>query len=257
MRTARTRSWLAAVRPAAATCLAAALPLVGVAALAWLGPGVADWLDAQPGALAIAAVIAAGAVCSGAALLPTHAVSLAAGWLFGVWLGPAVAWVAIVVAMLGCYTLGRRLAGTGLVDGLSRRVSNGSRLALVQHALTRQSPGRTATLVALVRLSPLAPFAATNVALAAVGVGVWPFLGGSAVGLAPRIIVVALLGAGMAELDWSKPQSPLLVTAGIAATLVGLVVIGRAARRALRGVMQAPLPSAASAEQASSGGLSA
>lgn len=175
--------------------------------------------------IALAAVV----LC-GPALLPTHILSLAAGWALGPWLGLPVAWLSILAAVACSYALGGALAGHGLASSLR---ADPARRA-VYDALVRASPARTATLVALLRLSPLAPFAATNVALAGLGLGWRPVLLGSALGLAPRVAVVALLGAGSAELDFSRPDAPWLLAFGVAATLVALIWSGRVATLALR-----------------------
>lgn len=226
--------WWSNVRPLLATLAAAGLPLVGVVVLATHGAAIADWLGGQPLGLSMLYIVVAGAVLCGVALLPTHAVSLACGYLFGAAIGPAVGWLSVMGALLIGFLGGRAAAGTGWVDGLAARAGRGGVMASTVRALSIASPRRTAFLIALLRLTPVAPFAATNVALASVGVSRGAMLAGSALGLGPRLAVVAWLGAGMAELDFSKPQSPWLVGLGVVATVAALVVVGRVAQRALR-----------------------
>jgi uncharacterized membrane protein YdjX (TVP38/TMEM64 family) len=91
-----------------------------------------------------------------------------------------------------------------------------------------------AGLVALLRLSPLLPFAATNLVLAAARVPVLPFLAGTALGIAPRVCVVALAGSGLSELDLSRSSDQRLAVLGAVATVLVLVVLTRLARRVLR-----------------------
>jgi len=72
--------------------------------------------------------------------------------------------------------------------------------------------------------------------MAASGVGLGPFLAGSLAGLAPRVIAVAVAGAGLAELDLARSADVRLAIAGGLATVAVLVVMGRIARAALREV---------------------
>jgi uncharacterized membrane protein YdjX (TVP38/TMEM64 family) len=224
------------LRPLAITGLAGALPVVGVVVLASNGQAIIDTLSQWSTAQQALLIIGTGALICGAALLPTHALSLAAGWLLGgVW-GPIAAWAGVVVgAMLG-YLVGRALAGPGLV----RWIQGHDRWRVVHEALFESAATRTASLIALLRLSPVAPFAATNVALAALRPRLGAFVIGSALGLAPRVAVVAYLGAGMAQIDFDRPQSPWLIGAGVLATLVLLIAMGWLAKRALQRVVPVP-----------------
>lgn len=198
--------------------------------IAWqLGP-ITDWFEREPLLFTTSVMIAAGAALCGLALLPTHAVSLAAGWLLGPWLGPLVAWGTVTLATALGFVVGRLTAGPHLVDALMRRPKAGR----VHAELATASPRRTATLIALLRLSPAAPFAATNVGLAALGCDWRAFGVGSVLGLAPRVAIVALFGAGLTELDLSRPRDTTLLIIGTVTTVVFLVAVGRVARRALR-----------------------
>jgi uncharacterized membrane protein YdjX (TVP38/TMEM64 family) len=212
------------------TLLAAALPVAGVTLLAWHGREVAAWIEAASFVQKTLLLLGGGALLAGLSLMPTHAVSLACGYAFGLWLGPAAAWIAISVATILGFVIGQLAAGANFAADLRRQ----PRWQGVADALLDRSRWRTAWLIGLLRLSPLAPFAATNVALAALRMPWLPYLVGSAFGLAPRVIVVALFGASLAELDWSRPQSPLLLIAGGIATLIALWLIGRVAMGALR-----------------------
>lgn len=217
-------------RAAVTTLAAAALPLAGVAALGVYGVTMAESARSVDPLWNAALLWGGGAVLCGLALVPTHALALAAGWLLGPLWGALVAWVAVITATALAYGVGRRLTGVGLVEAVRER----PRWRVVHGALIGTSARRTAVLVALLRLSPLAPFAATNVALAGVGVPAGSFLLGSILGLTPRVLVVASLGAGMAELDYSKPQAPWLAALGAGATVIALACAGWVASVALR-----------------------
>jgi len=225
----------AAWRPASATALSAGLPAVGVIALAGFAPAIESALAGLSIVPAGLLVMLAGAALSGAALMPTHAVSLAMGWMFGGPVGSLLAWVTVAAAAWAGYGLGMRLAGPS-----SRWIEPTSTIGRVRRAVVEASDGRAAMLIALLRLSPAAPFAATNVALAAVEVKRSVFLIGSAVGLAPRVFVVAWFGAGLSRLDFTRPESPALLVGGVVATIGVLIGVGWIARRALRQTLADP-----------------
>ena len=130
-------------------------------------------------------------------------------------------------AALG-FVLLRRLVGERLVHALARR----PRAATV-HAALLSRRRRLLGLVVLLRLSPVMPFAGSNLVFAAAGVEARTFLLGSVLGLAPRVALVALAGAGLSELDLSHTADARLAWLGGLATLASLVVLGRIGRRAL------------------------
>jgi uncharacterized membrane protein YdjX (TVP38/TMEM64 family) len=180
---------------------------------------------------AVLSFLVAGALLAGLSLVPTHAVSLVAGMLFGRLGGSACALLAIAGAALFGFLVLRRLVGARgvqLLEGHPRAV------AIHRALLARQ--GRLVWLVILIRLSPVVPFAATNLVLAAAGVGQREFLLGSTLGLAPRIVAVVIAGAGLVELDLSQATDMRAAVIGALATVAVLVLIGRVARRALRDV---------------------
>lgn len=220
-----------AIRPAGVTLAAGALPVIGVLALAVWGQALATWFHETHLWLAVGLLFGVGVSACALALLPTHAVSLAWGYLLGAWAGPLLAWVVVVAGSLLGYRVGRMLAGRGLAEQIA-----GLRQAWGARDEMRDASNRQVTTwVTLLRLSPLAPFAATNAALAALGVPVPAFVLGTALGMLPRVAVVAWLGAGMHRLDWSSPHSPWLVGLGLLATVLLLALIARLARVALLG----------------------
>jgi uncharacterized membrane protein YdjX (TVP38/TMEM64 family) len=105
----------------------------------------------------------------------------------------------------------------------------------VHGALLGRGFGRTVWLVALLRLSPVMPFAATNLLMAALGVRAAAFLAATAIGIAPRSIGVALVGAQLSELDWQAGKgSPWSTVLAVAATVAVVWWIGKVSGRALR-----------------------
>lgn len=217
---------LGAVGPLAAFAVAGP---VGGAAVLVASSGV--WYSAleASGLAAVFWLLGATAVLAGLSLVPTHATSLVAGMLFGSAAGSLLAMAGIAgAASLGYFVL-RRLVGDRAILALARR----PKAAAVHAALVGRRGHHVAGLLALIRLSPVMPFAGTNLLMAASGIGFGAFLGGTLLGIAPRVVAVAVAGAGLEELDLSRGADQRLAVLGLLATLVVLAVLGRIAGRAL------------------------
>jgi uncharacterized membrane protein YdjX (TVP38/TMEM64 family) len=215
-------------------------PLAGATALV----ATNDWWFERLAALAtapqLALFFAIAVLACGLSLVPTHAASLIAGMLYGAWWGSAAALASIAVAALLGHAVLSRIVG----DTVTLKLASRPRSAAVHRALVHESQPRSAFLLALVRLSPVMPFAGTNLLMASIGQRVPAFLVGTLCGIAPRVVVVAAAGAGLAELDLSRSGDMRLAVVGAVATLVALVVISLVARRALRAAVGQPAPTA-------------
>ena len=64
---------------------------------------------------------------------------------------------------------------------------------------------------------------------------------GTLVGLAPRVILVAVAGAGLSELDFTQGKNQLGLLLGIIATLISVIVIGKIARGVLQKMIKEDL----------------
>ena len=222
-------SWRSLGKPALLLGFATAGP--GLGALLTLGLAL-SWSDTlrAGGAGVLWGLIAVGFVGCGLWVLPTHVLSLLCGWSLGGPMGAAVALgTATAAAPLG-YAVARRVVG-GDVEVFIERYPRG---AAVCDAVTRASPGRAAVLLGLLRLSPVVPYGATNVLAAAFGVPMRAFLAGTAIGLAPRVVAVALLGAGLQQLDFTRPGGVAWLIVGVGATVLAIAMLGWATRRVLR-----------------------
>lgn len=209
-------------------------PLVGAFVLTATAP---LWLDGflDAGAVRIPTFLLLTAVLAGASLIPTHASSLLGGMAFGVGLGTVLALLGTgLAAALGFVTL-RFLLRDRALEALSHH----PRAAAVHRELDSGHGGhgghglRTLALLALIRLSPVVPFAATNLLMSTTGVRLAPFLVGSVIGLAPRVVAVVWIGSSLTELDLSLAADRRLLVLGIAATGAALWILGRASRRGL------------------------
>lgn len=203
-------------------------PMLGAAVLV---ATTTTWLPRLLPDLATAlGFVACGVVATAGCLLPTHATSLVAGFVFGAWLGPLLAWLVVLLAATFGFAALRALVGARILAA----IGSSRRGTIVHRALLGRGFLRTAWLIALLRLSPLMPFAATNLLLAALGVHGRTFLLATVVGITPRAVAVALLGAGLSELDWEAEGSWGWTVFAVVTTLLVIVVIGRTARAALR-----------------------
>lgn len=204
------------------------MPLVGVLVLVAEAEPVVGFLQKAPGALAV--FLAAGTLLAALSLVPTHAVSLVAGYVWGLYAGSGIALLTVLLAALLGHLLLSRVAGPRLLHAIEAR----PKAQALHQALLRSGERRAFSVVALLRLSPVMPFAGTNLLMAALGVRLLPYSWGSLIGLAPRVVALAVTGAGLSQIDFSSPGSSVATWVGIAATLLGVVLLGLVARRALR-----------------------
>ncbi|MGH7023960.1 MAG: TVP38/TMEM64 family protein [Caulobacteraceae bacterium] len=186
------------------------LPILGVS-----GPAEArHWLTLARGPWALPAVILAFAVL---AFLGVPQVALIAGAVlaFGPWTGLAYSWTGTMVSALVGFALGRGF-GARLIEGWpqARRFSD-----LVGHN------GFMASLA--VRLVPFAPFVLINIAGGVTSMSWGAFTLGTAIGILPKIAVIAFAGHSiMAGGAWT------FVWLALALAAWGLA--GLAARRWMR-----------------------
>jgi uncharacterized membrane protein YdjX (TVP38/TMEM64 family) len=189
---------------------------------------VGPWLRAHDAA-GLMLYVGGLAVLGGLALLPTYAPSLLAGWAFGSVTGPLAAMAGFLGAALIGYALSRRLSG----DRLEALLAQHTKWNAVYDALLLSGFWKATLIVTLLRLPPNAPFAATNVTMAALRVPVGPYALGTLAGLAPRTSAVVLLGASLSTLDFRDPGQTGYFLGGVLLTFVALGTIGWMARKAL------------------------
>lgn len=205
-------------------------PISGVVLIGTLHQ-VGPWLRAHD-EIGLVLYVAAFTLLGGMALLPTYAQSLLGGWAFGLGLGMAAALTGFVGAALVSYAITWRWSG----DRLERLLAQHTKWNAVSRALLRSGFARATCIVTLVRLPPNAPFAATNLALAAIKVPLGPYALGTLLGLAPRTAAVVFVGAGLAQLDVANRQQTGLFAAGAVVTIAAVATLGWMARRALQRV---------------------
>ena len=177
--------WAAGIRWATISCFLLALGLL-VAALP-----VGDLMDAlqvRIEGLGIWAPVAYAALYGLAVTLfvPGSALSLAAGVLFGLWLGTAVVWIGANVAIVLSFLIARH-AARGKVEALA---STRPRFAAVDRAIGRQGW----KIVALMRLSPVFPFGLQNYLFGVTAIRFLPCFLASAAFILPGTFMYVYLG---------------------------------------------------------------
>ena len=200
--------------------LALLLPAAGVL---WVGRSWSDWLSdlrAEDPAWILPFIILGG-LALGLALLPSHALSLVGGFLFG-WMG--YFWVVLAVVL-----------GTGLHWSITRRCSgNVLRQALERSAwgqvLARRmldaGPWKLWLVVALARLAPQVPFALGSVLATSCRVPLGPLVAGTVLGMTPRMLLVVWMGTQLSTWtpDAGLPGGAWMALAGGVAGLGGLAL---------------------------------
>jgi uncharacterized membrane protein YdjX (TVP38/TMEM64 family) len=168
--------------------------------------------------------------------LPVGAVmTLVGGALFGIVRGALYSLAGAIVGSAAAFLIARYAAR----DLVARHLAARPRFAAVERAVS----ARGRTLVLLLRLSPVVPFNALNYLLGLSTVSFGDFLLGS-VGMIPGTFMYAYAGrlAGEAAAWAGQAATPhdasyyVLLTVGLAATILAVVSVTRTARRALRDV---------------------
>lgn len=155
------------------------------------------------------------AIGAGLGVVPTYAMAILGGWVFGPLAGS-------FGAVLGC------AAASTLGYGISHRVSQASLAELVRRFpkvralyddLVFRGMGRSVLLVAVLRLPPQCPFALTNLVMGAAAVPFRAFLAGTVAGMFPRTVIAVLFAAAGAATG-AKSLPDLLATSGGWPTIV-------------------------------------
>ncbi len=196
-----------------------------------LGATSPFWLEdfRNLGAAQIPMFLVLTTVLAAYSLIPTHASSLLGGMLWGVGLGTLMALLGTAMAAaLGFVTL-RFLLRDKALEALSHH----PRVEAIHRELDQGHYLRTIALLALIRLSPIVPFAATNLLMSTTGIRVVPFLIGSLLGMAPRIIAVVWIGSSLTKLDLRQAADRRLLIIGVVATVIVLWVLSKVSKRGL------------------------
>lgn len=214
--------------------MAAALALL--LALGWLLP-LGNWIVAlaervRGAGTAGVLLFMVAYVIATVALLPGSALTLAAGFAYGPIGGLLVASPASVLAATAAFLLGR----TALRGWVQRTITGTPRIRALSGAIGKDS----FRLILLLRLSPVFPFNMLNYALGVSEASLSRYVVASFIGMLPGTWLYVYLGslattaADLTEAGQGASAGKLALTvAGLAATLLAVVLITRSARQAL------------------------
>ena len=188
-----------------------------------------DQLVTGRGTASLFAFTFAATLLVGLAFLPSYILAVLCGWIFGLLQGTVVCITGILLASL----LGYWISNFLISDKILERLKKTERYNTLEDNL-KDSKFTLITLIFLMRLSPLFPFALTNFLLASFKIKVKEFTAGTFVGMLPRTVVSVFIGSQLTKLDFQKPIESWQLIAGIAATVLLLVMITRMAGKALK-----------------------
>jgi uncharacterized membrane protein YdjX (TVP38/TMEM64 family) len=204
--------------------------------LAWFLP-VREWTMALAerirgaGAAGVLLFIAVYVVAE-VALVPGSLLTMAAGFAYGPIAGLLVASPASVLAATAAFLLGR----TVLRGWTQKKIARSPKMRALDRAIGRNS----FKLILLLRLSPLIPFNLLNYVLGLSDVPLGRYMAASFIGMLPGAWLYVYLGSlatTAAELTHASReggvQRIVLTAAGLVATVLAIVFVTRAAKRAL------------------------
>jgi len=219
--------WAAAIVMIAAVLVVGFLPPVQRALLA-----AVTWC-ATAGAAGIA-VYGALYTLTTLLVIPAAILTAAAGWAWGVVEGTVI-------------VLGVSLVADWIPFAIARELGRARVAAAVDHARTLKALDAAFRehgflLVALLRLSPIAPYNVTNYLLGLVPVSTFTYLAASTLGCLPSCVLIVYLGALVPHPeqldDVSLVGDPLILALAIAAALASYAVVTLVARRYLKRMVE-------------------
>lgn len=204
------------------------MPIIGLSLFIGVIYEISPFLRNHP-FVSVPAFVVTISIFSGLALLPTNIVGMTSGWAFGFPLGLAAMLAAIAGAVALNFFISKKLAGKKFYRVLRRK----PKFKAVHNALLEGNFWKVIIIIALLRISPATPFAATNFMISASGVSIKSYIFGTVLGYIPRTSATVFVGSSLNRLNFEQPQESWLLFLGIAATIAATVIIGILSRRAL------------------------
>jgi uncharacterized membrane protein YdjX (TVP38/TMEM64 family) len=195
-----------------------------VEALSGWVQGLGVWGPVVYGLIYVMAVVA---------LVPAAALTIAAGALFGLWVGTITVSLASTTGAALAFLIARYLAR----DAVARRVRRSPKFEAVDRAIGE----RGWKIVAMLRLSPAVPFNLQNYLYGLTKIRFWPCVLTSWVTMLPGTLMYVYLGhagrVGLEAASGGRSRGPgewALIVVGLLATVAVTVYVTRLARRAMR-----------------------
>lgn len=160
-------------------------------------------------------------------MMPVFLLIMVGGAVFGVVKGTLLAMLSAIVGGTLAFLIGRHF----MREQVARRVAKQPLLASIDRVIGEDGM----KLVFLLRLSPAVPFVLSNYALGVTRVRLFDFVVGT-FGLVPIVVMYAAFGtaAGSVTADGRPAVSPLVMGAGVIATVVLGLLFARIVQRAIR-----------------------
>jgi len=158
--------------------------------------------------------------------------NLAAGFLFGIWLGNLVSITGCIAGATFAFLIGRTLAR----DWAQQQMMKHKNFVAVNIAVEKNGW----LIIFLIRLSPILPFGICNYLFGVSKVRFWVYWSATFAGLLPCTIAYTYLGSLMRSLTdmfaddgEDRTDQTILITASVAITVLGIVVITAVTKRTL------------------------
>jgi uncharacterized membrane protein YdjX (TVP38/TMEM64 family) len=169
--------------------------------------------------------------------LPAWLMTIGAGFLFGLWPGSVVVWAGATAGATLSFLIARHLARERVARAAARDV----RFTALDLAIAEKGW----RIVLLLRMSAVVPFVLSNYVYGLTAIRFWPYVGASAAGMVPLIVLYVGLGAAARRAGASAlaaESSPLPDAWAIAVLIAGLLItagvtvyVARLTRGILRG----------------------
>jgi uncharacterized membrane protein YdjX (TVP38/TMEM64 family) len=165
-------------------------------------------------------------------LLPIVPLTIAAGWLYGLW-GALVSLAAAVASAATAFAVGRALGRTAAAQALLSRPR--------VRALAELAEQGGVLTVVLIRISPILPFTPSNAVLGLAGLRLRDLVLGTALGMAPGTLLLCWAGSLLPSAEAIEAGERLHAGFGwllLALGFCAAAIIGVAAARKLRSLRQ-------------------
>jgi uncharacterized membrane protein YdjX (TVP38/TMEM64 family) len=178
-------------------------------------PGVLQAFMAKAAATAWAPLIAVAIfVLAGLVGLPVTALIAATAVTFGAWPGVAYSAAGAMASALVTYALGSWIGASAL-----RRLI-GPRLSRIRRGIARQG----ILAITSIRLVPIAPFTLVNLVAGALRIPPVDYIVGTALGLAPGLLALSLLGDQIFEIVSDPSLSEIGLFSGLLVAWIGFCI---------------------------------
>jgi len=203
-------------------------PLGGFVLLGFIG-SVAPWLQ-EMGGWGVVVYMVGFTLLAALSLLPTYACSILGGYTFGFWLGFPAAILSFCGAGILAYLINRGATG----DRVLAIFREHPKWELVRRALIGSGFWRALWIITLIRIPPTSPFALGNFVFAATRAPLWPYVLGTAIGMAPRTGAVVWAAWHFQSLDLK--ENFWVYAASATVTIAVIAAISAVANRAMRNI---------------------